>query len=103
MHGVYKMALDSQDIKVIFKYPYHPQRNGLCERTNQSLIHNIRTLFRQLKTVDWKSLTPLATETHNYQTSVRTCFSHSELFFFARYTLLINPIINSETTALVQD
>jgi len=59
MKGFYKKTLNSLDIKVIFTPPYHRQSNGLCERTNRSFIQNIRFLSKQLKTVDWPSLTPL--------------------------------------------
>jgi len=80
MKGFYKKASDSLDIKVIFTPPHHPQSNGLCERTNRSFIQNIRFLSKQLKTVDWPSLTPLATVIHNSQISVKTGFSPSDLF-----------------------
>jgi len=94
--------LDSLDIKVIFTTPYHPQSNGLCELTNRYFIQNIRILSKQLKTVDWPSLTPLATVIHNSQISVKIGFSYSELLL-ARSHLLINPIIDSETTLLVKE
>jgi len=102
VHGFYQKALSLLDIKVIFTPPYHPQSNGLCERTNRSFLQNIRVLSKQLKTVDWPSLCPLAAVINNSQISVKTGFSPSELFL-ARPPLLINPIIDSETTPLVRD
>ena len=67
-------------VEVNFGVPRHPQSNGLCERTNRSLIQNLRTLSLQCKTLDWIKLLPYATWIHNSQISSQTGFSPSELF-----------------------
>jgi len=81
MKGFYKKALDSFDIKVIFTLPYHPQSNGLCERTNRSFIQNIQISSEISKTVDYSSPTHLGTVIHNSQIRVKTGFSPSGFFW----------------------
>ena len=70
--GFFKKACELFSIKVTHTTPYRPQSNGLCERTNRSMLQNLRVISQQLKTIDWPAILPIANAIHNEQVSTKT-------------------------------
>ena len=77
--------------------PYHPQTNGLVERSHQMIMHMIRKLGEDKK-ADWLSHLAEIAHTYNATQSAVTRYSPHYLMFGQQPTLpvdLIFPTIGS--------
>jgi transposase InsO family protein len=45
--------LEDEGIKHEFSSPYTPQKNGVVERKNRTLIDMVQTMLEEYKTLDW--------------------------------------------------
>ena len=98
----YQEAFNATGVKINFRVPWQHHSNGFCERTNRSLIQNLRLLSLKCKTLDWPNFLPYATWIHNSQISSQTGFSPSELFlgrptwkFFTIFEPSSNPSVQN--------
>ena len=100
--GFFKKACELFSIKVTHTTPYRPQFNGLCERTNRSMLPNLRVISQQLKTIDWPTILPIANAIHNEQVSTKTGYPPCELFL-GRPPLIFPKGICDDTLPILQN
>ena len=84
-------------IKYLWTTPYHPQTNGLVERSHQMIIHIIRKLGEDKK-ADWPSHLAEIMHTYNATCSAVTGYSQHYLMFQCRPRLPVDfffPTIGS--------
>ena len=76
-------------IKQLQTMPYHPQTNGLVERSHQTIMHMIRKLGEDKK-ADWPSHLAKIAHAYNATQSAVSGYSPHYLMFGHRPRLLVN-------------
>ena len=67
-------------VKMLWTMPYHPQTNGLVERSHQTIMRMIRKLGKDKKPTGWGHLAEIV-HTYNATSSTMTGYSLHYLMF----------------------
>ena len=73
--------LNDRQIRIVFSPPYRPEANGLCEKTNDSLITGIRLALTDKPKLKWSSALEVVLKTINDRPHDVTGFSPRFLHF----------------------
>lgn len=93
-NNVLNSLLEKLKVKHILTSAYHPQSNGACEKTNQTICKLLSTLAHK-EPENWDLHLPMATFSYNCSTNLSTKFSPFYLLFGRLPTLSIDESVST--------
>ena len=77
--------------------PYHPQSNGICERSHRTINNAIRATKQQHTETSWPEIVPLIQMHYNATTHASTGYSPHEVLYGHRSRLPIHHVLSPTT------